>query len=316
MASLEPPLARCPLCIHRINGNTALHRDIYPSVSLQIQKNFAKSKWRVRSSPGGGQSVCAPRLGWGSWGGGSPRAFPADAGAPWTLSGMKSGLSRRPRGKGKAGPVSPQQAFNAAAVVHHMRKLHMNLHSPGGRPEVENRPPVTRASDASRPSTPEITITEAPALDQSVALPALPRLPCQHGPRPTAPGGRSLNCLVNGSLRISSSLVPMEQGRLATGPCGCCSSCLSVETKGKSSYCSEPTLLKKAKKQYVFSAKARGPTQPQPGSEIGQRASPTGGSSGGGRALGWGGVGWGVKGNASGPVPTPQWLCDFSFAHL
>uniref|UniRef100_A0A8D1NJL1 calcium/calmodulin-dependent protein kinase n=1 Tax=Sus scrofa TaxID=9823 RepID=A0A8D1NJL1_PIG len=225
-----------------INGNTALHRDIYPSVSLQIQKNFAKSKWR--------------------------------------------------------------QAFNAAAVVHHMRKLHMNLHSPGGRPEVENRPPVTRASDASRPSTPEITITEAPALDQSVALPALPRLPCQHGPRPTAPGGRSLNCLVNGSLRISSSLVPMEQGRLATGPCGCCSSCLSVETKGKSSYCSEPTLLKKAKKQYVFSAKARGPTQPQPGSEIGQRASPTGGSSGGGRALGWGGVGWGVKGNASGPVPT------------
>ncbi|RMB99307.1 hypothetical protein DUI87_24040 [Hirundo rustica rustica] len=30
-----------------INGNTALHRDIYPSVSAQIQKNFAKSKWRV-----------------------------------------------------------------------------------------------------------------------------------------------------------------------------------------------------------------------------------------------------------------------------
>ncbi|XP_070353235.1 calcium/calmodulin-dependent protein kinase type 1G isoform X3 [Equus asinus] len=56
-----------------IDGNTALHRDIYPSVSLQIQKNFAKSKWR--------------------------------------------------------------QAFNAAAVVHHMRKLHMNLHSPGVRPE-------------------------------------------------------------------------------------------------------------------------------------------------------------------------------------
>ncbi|XP_077190981.1 calcium/calmodulin-dependent protein kinase type 1G isoform X2 [Paroedura picta] len=29
-----------------INGNTALHRDIYPSVSAQIQKNFAKSKWK------------------------------------------------------------------------------------------------------------------------------------------------------------------------------------------------------------------------------------------------------------------------------
>lgn len=204
---------------------------------------------------------------------------------------MKSGLSRRPRGKGKAGPVSPQQAFNAAAVVHHMRKLHMNLHSPGGHPEVENRPPVTRASDASRPSTPEITITEAPALDQSVALPALPRLPCQHGPRPTAPGGRSLNCLVNGSLRISSSLVPMEQGRLATGPCGCCSSCLSVETKGKSSYCSEPTLLKKAKKQYVFSAKARGPTSPSLGLKLAKGPLPLE------AALEeeelWGGVGWG-----------------------
>uniref|UniRef100_A0A803Y7Y0 Calcium/calmodulin-dependent protein kinase type 1G n=1 Tax=Meleagris gallopavo TaxID=9103 RepID=A0A803Y7Y0_MELGA len=39
-----------------INGNTALHRDIYPSVSAQIQKNFAKSKWRVSCSPLGAQS--------------------------------------------------------------------------------------------------------------------------------------------------------------------------------------------------------------------------------------------------------------------
>lgn len=155
--------------------------------------------------------------------------------------------------------MSLQQAFNAAAVVHHMRKLHMNLHSPGIHPEVENRPPVTQASEASRPSSSELTITEAPALDQSGALPALPRLPCQHGPRTAAPGGRSLNCLVNGSLRISSSLVPMQQGPLATGPCGCCSSCLSIGSKEKSSYCSEPTLLKKAnRKQYVFSAKDRG----------------------------------------------------------
>uniref|UniRef100_A0A673TDA9 Calcium/calmodulin-dependent protein kinase type 1G n=1 Tax=Suricata suricatta TaxID=37032 RepID=A0A673TDA9_SURSU len=170
-----------------INGNTALHRDIYPSVSLQIQKNFAKSKWR--------------------------------------------------------------QAFNAAAVVHHMRKLHMNLHSPGIHSEVENRPPVTQASEASRPSSAEITITEAPALDQSGPLPALPRLPCQHSPRTATPGGRSLNCLVNGSLHISSSLVPMQQGPLAAGPCGCCSNCLSIGGKGKSSYCSEPTLLKKANKK-------------------------------------------------------------------
>nr|XP_044613808.1 calcium/calmodulin-dependent protein kinase type 1G isoform X1 [Equus asinus] len=182
-----------------IDGNTALHRDIYPSVSLQIQKNFAKSKWR--------------------------------------------------------------QAFNAAAVVHHMRKLHMNLHSPGVRPEVENRPPVPQASEALRPSSPEITITEAPALDQNVALPALTRLPCKHSPRPTAPGGRSLNCLVNGSLRISSSLVPMRQGPLAIGPCGCCSSCLSIGSKGKSSYCSEPTLLKKANKKQNFKSEVMVPVK-------------------------------------------------------
>ncbi|XP_047376932.1 calcium/calmodulin-dependent protein kinase type 1G [Sciurus carolinensis] len=182
-----------------IDGNTALHRDIYPSVSLQIQKNFAKSKWR--------------------------------------------------------------QAFNAAAVVHHMRKLHMNLHSPSTRPEVENRPPSTQASEVSRPGSPEITITEAPALDQSTPLPTLTRMPCQHGPQSVAPGGRSLNCLVNGSLRISSSLVPMHQGPLATGPCGCCSSCLSIGNKGKSSYCSEPTLLKKANKKQNFKSEVMVPVK-------------------------------------------------------
>lgn len=134
-----------------------------------------------------------------------------------------------------------------------MRKLHMNLHSPGVRPEAENRTPIMKASEVSRPSSPEITIIEAPALDQSVALPALTRLPCQHSLRPTAPGGRSLNCLINGSLRISSSLVPMQHGPLAVGPCGCCASCLSIGSKAKSSYCSEPSLFKKANKKYVFS---------------------------------------------------------------
>ncbi|XP_052509927.1 calcium/calmodulin-dependent protein kinase type 1G [Budorcas taxicolor] len=180
-----------------INGNTALHRDIYPSVSLQIQKNFAKSKWR--------------------------------------------------------------QAFNAAAVVHHMRKLHMNLHSPGVRPEVENRPPVPAAS---RPTSPEITVTETPAAPgPSAAAPVPPRLPCRHGPQPAAPGGRSLNCLINGSLRISSSLVPMQQGPLAVGPCGCCSSCTNVGAKANTSYCSEPTLLKKANKKQNFKSEVMVPVK-------------------------------------------------------
>ncbi|KAI5156343.1 Calcium/Calmodulin-Dependent Protein Kinase Type 1G [Manis pentadactyla] len=145
--------------------------------------------------------------------------------------------------------ASDKQAFNAAAVVHHMRKLHMNLHSPGGHPGVENRPPAMQASEASSPSSPVITVTEAPTLEQSVGLPALSQLPCWHSPWPSAAGGRSLNCLVSGSLHISHSLVPMQQGPLTVGPCGCCSSFLSIRSKGKSSHCSEPTLLKKANKK-------------------------------------------------------------------
>lgn len=31
----------------RISGNTALEKDIHASVSEQIRKNFAKTKWKV-----------------------------------------------------------------------------------------------------------------------------------------------------------------------------------------------------------------------------------------------------------------------------
>ncbi|KAF6074107.1 calcium/calmodulin dependent protein kinase IG [Phyllostomus discolor] len=56
-----------------INGNTALHRDIYPSVSLQIQKNFAKSKWRELQVRGHGASQ-------------SQRQLPLQGGADRSLS--------------------------------------------------------------------------------------------------------------------------------------------------------------------------------------------------------------------------------------
>ncbi|KAL6042056.1 hypothetical protein STEG23_022046 [Scotinomys teguina] len=227
-----------------IDGNTALHRDIYPSVSLQIQKNFAKSKWRATAVP---CALC--ELGCGKVGFQRPQG---EAG------------TQKPLQEQNQTPLPPQQAFNAAAVVHHMRKLHMNLHSPSVRSEVENRPPVSPAPEVSRPSSHDSTITEAPIPDPSTPLPALTRLPCPHSSRPSAPGGRSLNCLVNGSLRISSSLVPMQQGPLATGPCGCCSSCLNIGNKGKSSYCSEPTLFRKAnKKQYVVSGSQPHPAYPR-----------------------------------------------------
>ncbi|KAM9320216.1 calcium/calmodulin-dependent protein kinase type 1G [Gastrophryne carolinensis] len=77
-----------------IAGNTALHKDIYHSVSIQIKKNFAKSKWR--------------------------------------------------------------QAFNAATVVYHMKKMHMHNSQNG----VKNGVPAIKVSDATRPSTPNTSIVE------------------------------------------------------------------------------------------------------------------------------------------------------------
>ncbi|GAB1285912.1 Calcium/calmodulin-dependent protein kinase type 1G [Apodemus speciosus] len=226
-----------------IDGNTALHRDIYPSVSLQIQKNFAKSKWRVTAVP------CA--------------LYELESGQGGFQSPQEED-KRNPAASARAQPdtsLPPQQAFNAAAVVHHMRKLHMNLHSSNVRQEVENRPPVSPAPEVSRPGSHDSSITEAPILDPSTPLPAQTRLPCSHSSRTSAPGGRSLNCLVNGSLRISSSLVPMQQGPLATGPCGCCSSCLNIGNKGKSSYCSEPTLFRKSNKKQNFKSEVLVPVK-------------------------------------------------------
>lgn len=77
-----------------IAGNTALHRDIYRSVSVQIKKNFAKSKWK--------------------------------------------------------------QAFNAATVVNHMKKMHMHSSQNNSGPacEIKNGIPTIKVSNATRPSTP------------------------------------------------------------------------------------------------------------------------------------------------------------------
>ncbi|KAM3934426.1 uncharacterized protein RB166_001924 isoform 1-T2 [Leptodactylus fuscus] len=83
-----------------IAGNTALHRDIYRSVSMQIKKNFAKSKWR--------------------------------------------------------------QAFNAATVVNHMKKLHMHSgqNSSGSVCEVKNGLPTIKVSNAIRPCSPSTNSEE------------------------------------------------------------------------------------------------------------------------------------------------------------
>ncbi|MEE6493443.1 hypothetical protein FKM82_016835 [Ascaphus truei] len=97
-----------------IAGNTALHRDIYHSVSIQIKKNFAKSKWR--------------------------------------------------------------QAFNAATVVYHMKKLHMNSSqsSTGSATEVKNGVPTIKVSEATRPNSPNANTEEWICHEKNKLLTVIP----------------------------------------------------------------------------------------------------------------------------------------------
>ncbi|KAG8450909.1 hypothetical protein GDO86_003253 [Hymenochirus boettgeri] len=83
-----------------IAGNTALQRDIYRSVSMQIKKNFAKSKWK--------------------------------------------------------------QAFNAAAVVYHMKKMHMNncQIASSSSSDLKYKVPTIKVSEAKTPSTPNFNKAE------------------------------------------------------------------------------------------------------------------------------------------------------------
>ncbi|KAM4699328.1 calcium/calmodulin-dependent protein kinase type 1G isoform 1-T2 [Discoglossus pictus] len=91
-----------------IAGNTALHRDIYHSVSIQIKKNFAKSKWR--------------------------------------------------------------QAFNAATVVNHMKKLHMN-NSQSSTSSAKEGVPTIRVFNA---TTSNISIEERKSNEHDKLQPSMP----------------------------------------------------------------------------------------------------------------------------------------------
>ncbi|XP_008488788.1 calcium/calmodulin-dependent protein kinase type 1G [Calypte anna] len=173
-----------------INGNTALHRDIYPSVSAQIQKNFAKSKWR--------------------------------------------------------------QAFNAAAVVHHMRKLHMN-----GQAAAESSLSITQDSEASRPSTPVVaTWPTPPDEDKDVSLPQEPTQGCPNPPtqeQDIEMGEEKLQSpSEKGALPVGSSLgLPDNLNTPTRTSCGCNPACVGHE-KTKVSFCSETVLLKKSAKSHHF----------------------------------------------------------------
>ncbi|XP_010173095.1 calcium/calmodulin-dependent protein kinase type 1G [Antrostomus carolinensis] len=174
-----------------INGNTALHRDIYPSVSAQIQKNFAKSKWK--------------------------------------------------------------RAFNAAVVVHHMKKLHMNGHT-----AADSTPSVTQVSEASRPNTPTVATPSAtPEKDKDRSLPPVPTQsypnpPTQLEQDPGMRGGKVQNHSENGSLPASSNpVLPESYSPPTRTSCGCSPACMAHE-KTKMSFCSETVLLKKSAKSHHF----------------------------------------------------------------
>uniref|UniRef100_A0A8C5MDG0 Calcium/calmodulin dependent protein kinase IG n=1 Tax=Leptobrachium leishanense TaxID=445787 RepID=A0A8C5MDG0_9ANUR len=96
-----------------IAGNTALHRDIYRSVSFQIKKNFAKSKWR--------------------------------------------------------------QAFNAATVVYHMKKMHMtnSQNSSNASMDVKNGLPTIKVLDATRPNSPNVNMEEKNIQEKDLLHPSI-----------------------------------------------------------------------------------------------------------------------------------------------
>ncbi|NXX42489.1 KCC1G kinase, partial [Tricholaema leucomelas] len=174
-----------------INGNTALHRDIYPSVSAQIQKNFAKSKWR--------------------------------------------------------------QAFNAAAVVHHMKKLHMNGHG-----AAEGSLPALQVSETSRPNAPSVpTLPATPGEDKEPPLPLAPTQGCPNPPTQLEQDtgmqeeelqSRSENRSVP---RGSCPAPPDNHSPPSRTSCGCSPACVGHE-KAKVSFCSETVLLKKSSKSHHF----------------------------------------------------------------
>ncbi|XP_067414927.1 calcium/calmodulin-dependent protein kinase type 1G [Emydura macquarii macquarii] len=189
-----------------IAGNTALYHDIYPSVSAQIQKNFAKSKWR--------------------------------------------------------------QAFNAAAVVRHMKKLHMNCHA-----GADTSLPVIQVSEVSRLSSPMGTSHEAPSQDKMMLIPMLACqiLPSQldQNTRPTQ--SKSLDHLVNGSLSVDGcSILPGNQSPPTRTSCGCSSACGEHE-RVKTVFFSESALLKKAAKTHHFKSEVIVPVKASNHSHFGTR---------------------------------------------
>uniref|UniRef100_A0A8D0BGK9 Calcium/calmodulin-dependent protein kinase type 1G n=1 Tax=Salvator merianae TaxID=96440 RepID=A0A8D0BGK9_SALMN len=182
-----------------INGNTALHHDIYPSVSAQIQKNFAKSKWK--------------------------------------------------------------QAFNAAAVVHHMKKLHMNCHHTDTH--TKSSLPLIEQQNVSRSKTPSVASQDKPSQDINMLIPVLP---CQttsniSDQQTKIADSKCLDYLASESLPITTSLATEDNQSALKRPSFGCSTARGTHEKVNTAYSSESVLLKRGVKSHHFKSEVLVPVK-------------------------------------------------------
>ncbi|XP_025031131.1 calcium/calmodulin-dependent protein kinase type 1G isoform X2 [Python bivittatus] len=178
-----------------IDGNTALYCDIYPSVSVQIQKNFAKSKWK--------------------------------------------------------------QAFNAAAVVHHMKKLHMNGHHADNNVKSQ-----VQVQNTSRPNTSSVTNQEQSNQDAKNLIPVLSYqnasdLPGLHA---KMTDNKCLDHMGSTSVHMTNLITVDNQSHPNRALVGCIPECGTRE-KVKTAFCSESVLIKRGAKTHHFNSEVLVPVK-------------------------------------------------------
>ncbi|KAL7985359.1 hypothetical protein Chor_003929, partial [Crotalus horridus] len=178
-----------------IDGNTALHCDIYPSVSVQIQKNFAKSKWK--------------------------------------------------------------QAFNAAAVVHHMKKLHMNGHHAEDNVKSQVQVQIT-----SRPKTSSVIYKEQSSQDTKNLIPVLSYQNTSDlaGLHAKKTESKYLDNLGTTSVHMTSVTAIDSQSHPSRPSVSSTPECVTCE-KVKTTFCSEAVLIKRDAKTHHFNSEVLVPVK-------------------------------------------------------
>lgn len=109
-----------------------------------------------------------------------------------------------------------KQAFNAATVVYHMKKLHMNSANNGPAPiaEVKNGFPTIKVSEATRPNTPDTTSEDKSGQENNKLSPATTTvLPTQATLPKTTMGTCSLQNEAPQQVCFQKELPPISVGQ-------------------------------------------------------------------------------------------------------